>query len=80
MADISFSVYPSKYAAAPLFTKTIGDGVTVVNDTEGEIAVSFTAAELNLPPGLYYYDVLVDDDNEQYRQPRGKFTICSSGI
>lgn len=45
---------------------TLGGGVEITNASGGEVNVTLTPGDLNLPPSDYYYDIFVKIDDDAY--------------
>ena len=55
-AAVSWKVAESRDAAAPILTKTIGEGIAITDETGGKLTLTLTAAETAaLEPGEYFH-------------------------
>ena len=76
---VTMTVRPFAGATSTTLVGTNTNGAIVVNPTQGEITVTYSAAQTALPAGTYEYDLVLNSGGTITRILEGKF-IVTAGV
>jgi len=66
-------------AGAEKIRKSVGNGITVTDAVNGQIEIDISAADTDIPAGLYKHELLVTDaDSNRYTAIVGNFLVLDS--
>lgn len=64
---------------SPKISKTIGTGITVTDQTTGEIEIEFTNEDTDVPSGFYKLELVVEDvEGNRLTAATGTLTVLKS--
>lgn len=72
---VQFTVRKRSGDATALITKTLGSGITTITPSTGSWLVSLLSADLDLDPGIYFWDFWRIDSGSYTRLAYGRFLV-----
>ncbi len=76
---LSFTVKIDREDASPvLISKTVGAGIVITDASNGVFSITLTAADTNITPGKYQYDIWRTNSGAETMLTEGVLTIKAS--
>jgi len=74
---VSFVIREKKYEYDPLIEKESGDGIDIVDAETGLITIELTADDMDIPVTDYFYDLVIEDEDERHSITTGIFRVLN---